>query len=163
MFTIKNIYKNLGKYERKLEKFYDVNIHIAEFWNTLTNIPFILIGLYNLLFYTFDWNLTVAYFLLTMCGIGSSIHHASPHKWTIVIDWIPISCSILFVLWSGIIYSISMKSLIFSIISFGILLTDHICTPISVPWGHCLWHILASIAVNSIYSDYYELNFIEFI
>lgn len=157
MFFIENTYKKLDKYERKLETFYHISPYIAEFWNTLTNLPFILIGLYSLFNYNLDWNLKIAYSLLIMCGIGSGIHHASPHKWTIIIDWLPISCSILFVLWSGIIYSMSFTSLVYSMIAFSVLITDHICTPISVPWGHCLWHILASIAVNSIYSDYYVM------
>ena len=150
-----SFYGKNSKYKRENEQFYNVTPHIAEFWNTLTNLPFILIGLYNILFYSLNLNLTIAYLLLIACGIGSGIHHASPHEWTLIIDWVPILSSIGFVLWSGIIYSISFISIMYTILAFSVLLTDHIFTPIPVPWGHCLWHILAAVTVNSIYSDYY--------
>ena len=152
---VSEFYGKTGLCKRKHEKFYNVSPYIAEFWNTLTNLPFILIGLYNILYYQLDFNLMVAYLLLIGCGIGSSIHHASHEEWTIVIDWIPILSSIIFALWSGIVYSMSAITLVLTIFAFTILFTDHAFTPMPVPWGHCLWHILASIAVNSLYSDYY--------
>lgn len=152
---VENFYGKFGAYKRKNEKFYSVTHYIAEFWNTLTNLPFIIFGLYSLFNYELDWTLTIAYSLLVGCGVGSAIHHGSHEDWTTVIDWVPILCSIGFVLWSGIIYSMSFLTFSRTISAFIVLLLDHIYTPLPVPWGHCAWHILAAIAVNSLYSDYY--------
>jgi len=47
------------------------------------------------------------------------------------------------------------------ILSFLILLDDHIFTRIPVPWGHVMWHIAITFAVDGVYQDYdcHELNF----
>ena len=89
---------NLGRFERKRESSYSQSAYICEFWNALSNLPFIIIGL--LRFY--DEQLMI-YLLFASIGVGSFIHHAmNPNSsWlvpfkslfkepTLIIDYIPI-------------------------------------------------------------------------
>jgi hypothetical protein len=138
-------------FPRKLEKFYTHSMHIAEFWNTLSNIPFVLIGIYRL------WQgtpLTLLYFLYTMAGVCSGFHHASPHKWTIIIDWIPIATSVVIVYSTGVLWSISISTMFWIMLAFATLINDHVYTSIPVPWGHVLWHLLAAYSIDRAYQDY---------
>lgn len=137
-------------YGRRLEEFFQVSNYIAEFWNTVSNIPFIMIGLLRLYEGAV---LTEFYYCMVLVGIASGIHHATTPKWTIVIDWIPILLSV------GMVYSYGMISMISATIWFElflaglILYADHIHQLMPVPWGHVCWHLLASLAIDSAYQN----------
>lgn len=82
---------DLGRFERRLElPFGAIVPWIAEFYNTVSNAPFVLLSLLRLLEGDNSPDIHHAYILLALVGIGSGIHHATTPKWTIVIDWIPI-------------------------------------------------------------------------
>ncbi len=139
---------------RQLERpFYSISPWIAEFWCTLSNLPFILIGGLRL------WEGTeipLFYWLFLGAGFCSSFHHAScpTWSWTIVIDWLPISVSILLGLYEGVFWTVQSVTLLKVAIAFLILLTDHWYTPVPVPWGHSFWHILAAFAFDEVYQDF---------
>lgn len=141
----------LGKYERKLEPFFKVTHYIAEFWNTISNFPFIIIGLLRL------WEqypgkeefVDTAYQILILIGIGSSIHHATTPKWTIIVDWIPIVIGLYY------IYSLELIQYISAAVYFevglatSVLIIDHTTNLIPVPWAHTFWHLLITLAFDS--------------
>lgn len=120
-------------------------------WCTLSNLPFLVIGLLRL--YTLGWD-QVFYWILVASGLCSAYHHASPHSWTIVIDWLPISCGILLGLYEGIIWSASWVTLFKLLSAFGCLFADHFWTPIPVPWGHSMWHLLAAYGMDDLFRDH---------
>lgn len=151
------------KYERKLEPFYQVTPFIAEFWNTLSNAPFVIIGLWRLYelseievwpmgVHHFD-QLVFVYGLYALCGLCSGIHHATSARWTIIIDWIPIAISLIANFYFGFWTHLGFVSLFKVLLALAVFLSDHVCTPINVPWGHCMWHILAAFAIDSCYQD----------
>lgn len=140
-------------YQRKLEPFYQLSPYIAEGWNTVSNLPFIIIGLLRLCQAYLPHDTRVLYTLMLYCGIGSALHHASGLRWTIVIDWIPISLSIFCNLYFGTWLQFSLVSLFKAALALGALALDHIWTPINVPYGHCVWHVLAALAMDACYQD----------
>lgn len=137
-------------YERRLEPFFQISNYIAEFWNTISNIPFIMIGLLRLYEGTV---LPEFYITMVFIGIGSGIHHATTPKWTVIIDWIPILISLCMIYYYNMIYIISF-AVWFEIILAGLILyADHIHHLMPVPWGHVCWHLLASFAIDSAYQS----------
>lgn len=138
------------QYERKLEKSYAISAYIAEFWNTVSNLPFIIIGLLRLYEGT---ELSQLYFLMILAGICSGIHHATTPRWTIVVDWTPIFMSFLYIFYQGLYTYLSYTAIFQVILALFILVTDHIITYIPVPWGHVMWHIVASLAVDCSYQS----------
>ena len=139
----------LAQYERKLEPFFTVTPWIAEFFNTISNLPFILIGLFRLYEgVEFTWFL---YAFMILIGICSGVHHATTPKWTIVIDWVPIVISMgtfcYFDMWPLVSYT----SLLQWNIALLLLFVDHFWTIMPVPWGHVCWHLVAALAMDSIY------------
>src|SRR3972149_7490702 len=129
-------------FPRKLENFYTHSRYIAEFWNTISNLPFIIIGFLRLSESNI-FQVNILYFFFMMAGLCSAYHHSHPKKWTIIIDWIPISISIGLCFRYSIFQYLSWISIFKLSIAFWSLITDHIWTPVNVPWGHVFWHILA--------------------
>ena len=82
---------------------------IAEFWNTISNFPFIIIGLIRLT-ESLDEPLWTLYVLFVLAGVASAIHHATETKWTIILDWIPIALSLGLGLYEGIYVYFSIVS-----------------------------------------------------
>lgn len=39
------------------------------------------------------------------------------------------------------------------LLALTLLATDHLWTPIAVPWGHCFWHVTAALAADAVYGD----------
>lgn len=152
------------RWKRKLEvPAYGVCPFIGEFWNTMSNLPFIIIGLYRLFIVGVPipifWDL---YLLYISAGVCSAIHHTCAHipgnKWSIFVDWFPIGISlviniILFAIHPELFETISILSGVLLIMAFTILISDHICTPCKVPFGHSLWHIFAALAIDCFYQD----------
>jgi dihydroceramidase len=138
------------QFERQREEFYQVVPYIAEFWNTVSNLPFILIGLYRLKNGT---SLGLLYVLYALAGVCSGIHHATTPKWTIIIDWIPIASTIVIVLHYGMWRFLSMNSVGKLSIALTALVLDHVWTPLPVPWGHVLWHLLAAWSIDAAYQE----------
>ncbi len=145
-------------FERKLEPFFTITNYIAEFWNTISNIPFVIIGLLRLIEGT---SLQKEYQLIVLAGIASAIHHATTPKWTIIIDWIPITWSGWHIWQEGYITYISQTALFEIFLAIFILATDHIYTYIPVPWGHVFWHVLAAFAIDCAYQsiEQFKMNF----
>ena len=141
-------------YPRKLEKQYKISRYIAEFWNTISNSPFIIIGILRLIEGTyFDYE----YKLMICAGICSGFHHATTYKYTIIVDWIPILFSIVNMYQESLYLYISYATYFQMCLALFVLITDHVYTYIPVPWGHVFWHVLASFAVDSAYQSA-ELN-----
>lgn len=144
----------MHRFDRKLEQFYTVIPFVAEFWNTLSNLPLILIGLFRLYTHTYGAKVKFLYEMMVLAGVCSGIHHALPMRGSIILDWIPIAIT----LYTWIEYQVySYITLVtwFKIsLALMVLLTDHVWTPIKVPWGHVFWHILASFALDSVYQDF---------
>jgi hypothetical protein len=163
---------HLGRYARKRES------DGPEFWNSLSNLPFIFIGLLRVFFDDFgnssndDQFFTLYYSIYTCIGIGSFIHHATnpQHPWilrikrrfpkihdpTLIIDYIPIVTFTICVLWfeSFTVFSRLQWATWFKIcLSLGVGINDHIVTTIPVPWGHSFWHVLAAFTVDGILQD----------
>lgn len=142
-------------YERKLEQFHTHTPWIAEFWNTVSNLPFILIGIIRLETQSKDpkWfnscPLQLQYQLMIFTGICSAIHHATTQKWTIIVDWIPIAFSILLNL-NYLSYA-ELPEILILLVALIWLLIDHVVTPMPVPWGHVVWHIMAAYSVDAFY------------
>lgn len=147
-----------GKFERVREKNYAVTPYISEFFCTITNVPFIIVGLYNLYYLSpTDFEIMhTLYWLMVFAGIASGIHHAFIFRGSIILDWIPIASSILLLVYNfnfKILTFVTFTSWIKFTIALAILLSDHLCTPLKVPIGHCAWHLAACWAVNSMYRD----------
>ena len=162
----------VGKYERKHETHHTHSKYIAEYWNTLSNLPFIIIGFLRIIELThyrvhdndiININITShminLYFLCICAGICSGFHHMLVYKWTIIVDWIPIATSIIYILYNiNLVYFISLISWFKILLAIFVLFTDHICTNIQIPWGHVFWHILSSFAIDSAYQDIVHSN-----
>ncbi len=154
----------MGVWERKLERpAYGVCPCVGEWWNTVSNVLFVVLGLYRLCVDgVADPRLHWLYVLYTCAGVGSAIHHACAHipgnRWSIYVDWLPISASILSILLGTgtlalVMTSISARSIAMLLLALATLISDHVSTPIPVPWGHCLWHVAAAIAIDATYQD----------
>lgn len=147
------------RFERKLEPAFQVTPWIAEFYNTLSNLPFLLIGLwrYNELALLDETvlveQLRFLYALYIACGVCSAIHHATTPRWTILIDWIPISTSILLILKFHFVVYFGVVSWFKLGLAMAMLVNDHVYTTVNVPWGHCFWHVLAAFSIDACYQD----------
>lgn len=171
MCTMVRIVETMKKWKRKPElPFYGRHEWIAEYWNSLSNIPFIVIGLLRWQVIALDDGpgsyekniVAVLYLLYTLAGVCSLIHHAIRWRWSIVIDWIPIAASIGYilvhrdVLFHHMHFIISVLDIAFALF---ILIVDHVRTIIPVPWGHVMWHIVAAFVLDSVYQTmYYEIR-----
>ena len=134
---------------------------VAELWNTVSNVPFIVIGVLRLMLYPdmpSMWR--ILYGLFIAAGVCSGCHHASKRYWrkfTIVLDWLPIAISIILLLSTGDGRLILIRATWLSWLKFAfalaVLISDHLCLPIPPPWGHSFWHILVSLAIDDIYAD----------
>lgn len=140
---------------RRLEPFYAKSSYIAEFWNSLSNLPFIILGVSRLVLdneYEDSASL-ILYCLLIGCGTCSFIHHATPCKWTIVIDWLPISVTLGYLvyihIWSCLAYTTWVKL----VMAFSLLIADHHTHFMGI-WGHAVWHVLAAYALDSVFQDF---------
>ena len=138
---------------RKLEQCYTISPYIAEFWNTISNIPFILIALARLYEGTYLVNL---YILMAVAGAARGIHHAAApmyKKYTIILDWIPIAISIVVFLTNHCLCEVSLTALLELALALVVLVVDHVCTIMPVPWGHVMWHLLAAFSIDAIYQS----------
>lgn len=144
------------------EEFYKVSPFIAEFWKTISNLPFVILGLYHLILYSLNVNLKVVYSLLIIAGFSSAFHHATNYKcalcskeitWTLIIDWIPILTSVIYIVITKMFNSFTTSSWIFIAVSILWLFIDNIFAPFK-HWGHCVWHILIAFAISNAYEDY---------
>lgn len=144
------------KYERRRESFYDKSRFIAEYYNTLSNLPFIIIGFMRILEMDREHNdhVLILYLLYIACGFCSGIHHMLPFKWSIVIDYVPIVMTIYYFICNyEILIFISLASWFKILLSLLILFNDHVYRTIIVPWGHVMWHLMASMSIDSAYMD----------
>lgn len=137
--------------QRRFEPLFATSPWVAEFWNTVSNAPFVIIGLLRLAYGT---RIPLMYAMYTCTGVASAIHHATVPAWTVVIDWVPISASILLAFHTKVWVYTSLVSCVKCILAFSILATDHLRRElIPPPWGHVMWHIVAALAVDSVYQD----------
>jgi len=116
----------LRQYERKHEAHYEVTKYICEFWNTISNLVFVVIGIIRLSSLENNSDLVVLYSLFIGAGIGSGIHHACEYQYSIVIDLIPILVSIIYVLIHNYVLEfITFVSWLKFIIAISVLIADH--------------------------------------
>lgn len=151
-----------GEYERKHETHYTHTEYIAEFWNTLSNLPFIIIGFIRLIEITLYQNdamkniqhMIILYSLFVAAGFCSGIHHTLLSKWTIILDWIPIASSLIYLFYYiDLLVQISPTCWFEMIIAIGMLFADHVFQYVTPPWGHVFWHIIASFAMDNAYQN----------
>lgn len=149
----------MSSFRRCPEVEYDVHPYIAEFRNTISNLVFVIIGLIRLSESETEGHIWILYWWFTLAGIGSGIHHMAPikyQKYTIIIDWIPISISLCllpyYYSW-GLFTLISAVTWVKVFLATITLITDHLGPVIPVPWGHVAWHILAAFSVDAVYQD----------
>jgi len=152
------------KYRRQLELQYSHCRYIAEWFNTWSNLPFLLIGFSRL--WLEDGNtrlpaeLVLLYQLYIGAGIASGIHHAVMFPFSILVDWVPISCSIILLLYYAFAYNnpiwlcLTLSTWVKLLIALTMLWNDHVYTTIPVPFGHCFWHILAAFSIDASYQDF---------
>ena len=117
---------------RRFEPFYATCPWIAEFWNTLSNLPFLVIAGLRLLelrmagtssdrtpeatlsYYPYtspsllphplDPHVELLYLWMLAMGLASAVHHATTTKWTIVVDWVPIAGCLAFLWHHGLLW-----------------------------------------------------------
>ena len=134
------------------EAHYTHSRYVAEWWNTLSNLPFVAIGLARLYAGT---PLVLLYTLFTAAGVCSAFHHARPDHWTLVVDWVPIALSAVVCTWNGVVWAASSATLFKVALAFAVLVCDNtFAWPMPVPWGHVMWHVLAAYSIDSVYCDY---------
>lgn len=133
----------------------------GEFWNTISNLPFVIIGLMRLTQYRHP-EAKLLYILFVAIGVCSGLHHACPPGFrhlSLILDYIPIVAS----LYHGwfIIPFVSQVTWFKVGLALLVLVIDHL-SPfltrsgkplVDVPFGHVFWHILAAFAVDSAYSE----------
>ena len=135
---------------RRTELYYTHSKYIAEFWNTISNIPFIIIGLLRLYEGT---NLTLLYQLMIAAGICSAIHHATIHKYTIIVDWIPIVTSSVLIWQMNLLPMISLTCYFELFLAFLVLFADHVYKLVPNHWGHTFWHLLIALSIDNAYQS----------
>jgi Ceramidase len=134
---------------------------MAEFWNTISNAPFVLIGVtrYVETLYRSPCGRSDAmptlWLLLAVSGLCSAAHHSLLRSWSLRLDQLPIALSVAYVLLghTHLLLWVSPTSYLCVALALGVLVADHIWTPIPVPWGHVIWHLMAAFAFSSAYQD----------
>lgn len=142
---------------RRTEKYYAKSNHIAEWYNTISNLGFIILGMIRI--YEYGWS--AEYALFTLAGICSGIHHATTQRWTIILDWIPIMWSLMIIINNHYLWLISLGTWFQILCALFILIDDHIMQTMHVPWGHVMWHVLASFAIDSMYQEVLVKHYCE--
>ena len=150
-------------YERPLEEpLFGVFPCIAEFWNTVSNAPFVVIGSLRLILYHVMMSqvMQILYGLYICAGVLSAFHHASAPRWrkrTIILDWLPILVSIVILIATEDGRTTLAHTMVVSWVKFAIaiciLISDHLCLPIPPPWGHSFWHVLVAFSIDQLYAD----------
>ena len=139
---------SLKEFERKRETFYANSPYIAEFYNTLSNLPFIIFGLSRLLFSNVE-DPYLWYFLISF-GVCSGIHHCFVFRGSIIVDYIPIVLANMYI-YVYYLYYLDINDFVHLILPLFILITDHLGPIMPVPWGHVCWHLLASCTIYNIF------------
>jgi hypothetical protein len=139
---------------RRPEPAYHKSAYIYEFYNTLSNLPFIFIGLARLAESNNSNNITnKLYLAMVFCGVCSGIHHAVNFRGSIILDYIPIVYSLIYLTNMGLWYKINPISVGLATLALFILFLDHIVQLMPVPWGHVMWHVCAAYAMDSCYQS----------
>jgi hypothetical protein len=158
-------------WSRKLEPLYTHSEHVAEWWNTWSNILFVAIGviqlrgsLRNARLYALlgdEYVMPRLWLLYTLAGFCSAFHHSQHRPWTIVVDWVPIASSIVTLLMRPkLLRAISLAALVGFAFAFLVLAVDHAATVALPPWGHVQWHQAAAYSIAYAYGDL-ELYYIR--
>jgi hypothetical protein len=158
---------DVGSWARKLEPdLYGHSGYVAEWWNTISNILFVAIGVlrYREAIANKTWAqkrapkgyvLPRLWLLFAAAGVCSAFHHSQRMRWTIIVDWIPIAASaILLVLGHRyLLHRVSWAAWFGLAFALAVLTTDHVCTILPPPWGHMLWHVSAAFSIAQAYRD----------
>lgn len=181
----------LGRYSRRLEAPYATSKYVYEFYNTISNVPFVVIGWIRMVESvgrTPSWHLDaigcreedvlpatrmfihdisrlhlcILYLYLFYMGMGlaSGIHHAVRFHGSLVVDWIPILCTFVclllhfHLLHDYLLAKVSMAVVFQLVLAVGVLVMDHVCPLVPVPWGHVVWHLLAALSIDSLYQSF---------
>lgn len=149
-----------SRYERKLEKQFTHSPYIAEFFNTISNLPFILIAFCRIYEGT---PLLDLYTLLIIIGVCSAIHHATTSKYTIIVDYAPIILSIYYFHSHNYYFCLTPTNYFEITLALFFLITDHVYTIIPVPWGHVLWHVVAAYTIDTVYFTVSEHGIFKYV
>jgi hypothetical protein len=148
-------------WNRKYEAPYKTSKFICEFWNTISSLPFIIIGILRLIdenLYLYSDELVILYLFFVFAGIFGFIHHMSNFKYTILLDSIPLISSFIYIFYNDYLFNYITLITWFKIfLAFCVFITDHLCSCINTPWGHVFWHLLITFALDSAYQDIYFL------
>jgi len=87
------------------------------------------------------------YWLYTLGGLASALHHVTVPAWTVVLDWAPLALS-LTVAWPLDVWQHASTVTWFKA---GLAVTALTNDP---PWRHALWHMLTALALDGAYQDY---------
>lgn len=133
----------------------------AETYNSISNIPFMIIAILRLYQVDVEEEYVVStehamfYHIMFWIGICSFIHHMTLKYWTIVLDWTPICICLYVCVQANMTHAATSVSWFQGGLAFLFLINDHLTLPIiPVPWGHSFWHILAAMATDSFFQDY---------
>lgn len=140
----------MNKYTRRLEPAYNVSPYFYEYYNSLSNLPFIFIGLARLYFGVNDLT-TQLYKYMILCGICSGIHHMFHFRGSLILDYVPIVLSLRYLYIHNLFTQIHPVSMGLAALALFILFLDHIIQLMPVPWGHVMWHVCAAYAMDSCY------------
>lgn len=157
--------------------------HHFKRWSVLSNAMFIILGLSGIYelkaaminnrvsssteqserYQKVEW----LYTFMIGCGICSGFHHAmskSIQRYSILIDWFPITLSLLVLfcpspasMWSFGIFDVFTHmqwTTFFKVVcSLFVMTTDYLCPILPQGWGHSIWHVLAAFSLDSLYKD----------
>ena len=152
-----------ARLERKLEPdLWSHSPYIAEFWNTVSNVLFIALGLLrywecrnHMIASERGYAMPRLWLMFALSGLCSAFHHSQRITGTIVIDWVPIVAQGAYVAkWHPhLLRWVSPASWFGTALAFAILAVDHVYVLLPPPWGHSKWHIAAAYAFSAVYVD----------
>lgn len=130
--------------KRQPEPYFTHSPMIAEWYNTWSNLGFVLCGLYGLQFYSTIEAKTMS-LCLVLCGLCSMIHHAlADYEMFIILDLMPIVISLYYAYQFELVQALSGFEGFCIGAALGLLLMDHAGPLLIPPWGHVLWHLAAA-------------------
>lgn len=137
---------------KREEPQYEPHTYIQEYWNTMSNVFFVYLGLLGLVdAHTEEGR--ILYGFMMLCGCCSALHHAISWKYSIAIDYAPIIGSVVYFSTLDKWHDISVGSWIALATGALTLGWDHHKQPRTDPFGHSLWHIMAALAARSVCFD----------
>lgn len=133
---------------------YRGKIHTNELWSTISNLPFVVIGMFRLWSYQDQEDLMLLYFFYIAVGICGGIHHAVRVRGSIILNWIPILISLGLCSYYKVWKTVTMGT--WAQVGFSVVIfqADNFFQVVPVPWGCVMWHIASALSIDSAYMDF---------